>query len=144
MCEWNRNIIIQDIVLAIVINTSATLLGGDPFDHTWYTFTCVALATNVLGQFLLPTGTWARALTGWAGEASWRVYVQIFIENLIFVTIISLGAHRRRRSRCRMARHLRLPGPHWLRDLRGAHLRPEAQGVGPRVARIGYHWASLT
>ena len=39
MCEWNRNIIIQDIVLAIVINTSATLLGGDPFDHTWYTFT---------------------------------------------------------------------------------------------------------
>lgn len=92
MCEWNRNIIIQDIVLAIVINTSATLLGGDPFDHTWYTFTCVALATNVLGQFLLPTGTWARALTGWAGEASWRVYVQIFIENLIFVTIISLVA----------------------------------------------------
>ena len=90
MCECNRNIIIQDIVLAIVINTSATLLGGDPFDHTWYTFTCVALATNVLGQFLLPTGTWARALTGWAGEASWRVYVQIFIENLIFVTIISL------------------------------------------------------
>lgn len=64
--------------------------GRRPFDHTWYTFTCVALATNVLGQFLLPTGTWARALTGWAGEASWRIYVQIFIENLIFVTIISL------------------------------------------------------
>lgn len=34
MCEWNRNLIIQDVVLAIVINTSATLLGGDPFDHT--------------------------------------------------------------------------------------------------------------
>ena len=89
MCEWNRNLIIQDIVLAIVINTSATLLGGDSFDHTWYTFTCVALATNVLGQFLLPTGSWARALTGWAKDAKWRIYVQIFIENLIFVTIIS-------------------------------------------------------
>lgn len=89
MCEWNRNLIIQDIVLAIVINTSATLLGGDPFDHTWYIFTCVALATNVLGQLLLPTGSWACALTDWAGDAEWRVYVQIFIENLIFVTIIS-------------------------------------------------------
>lgn len=89
MCEWNRNLIIQDIVLAIVINTSATLLGGDPFDHTWYIFTCVALATNVLGQFLLPTGSVAGALTGPLGDASWRIYVQIFIENLIFVTIIS-------------------------------------------------------
>ena len=89
MCEWNRNLIIQDIVLAIVINTSATLLGGDPFDHTWYTFTCVALATNVVGQMVLPTGSIARALTGWAGDAGWRIYVQIFIENLIFVTVIS-------------------------------------------------------
>lgn len=89
MCTWNRNLIIQDLVLAIVINTSATLLGGDPFDHTWYTFTCVALSTNVVAQLVLPTGNWARALTGWAGEAGWRVYVQIFVENLIFVTIIS-------------------------------------------------------
>ena len=90
MCEWNRKLIIQDIVLAIVINTTATLLGHDLFDHTWYIFTCVALATNVLGQFLLPTGAWARALTGWARDAKWRVYAQIFVENLIFVTIISL------------------------------------------------------
>lgn len=90
MCEWNRKLIIQDIVLAIVINTTATLLGHDPFDHTWYIFTCVALATNVLGQFLLPTGAWARALTGWARDAKWHVYAQIFVENLIFVTIISL------------------------------------------------------
>lgn len=90
MCEWNRKLIIQDIVLAIVINTTATLLGHDPFDHTWYIFTCVALATNVLGQFLLPTGAWARALTGWARDAKWRVYARIFVENLIFVTIISL------------------------------------------------------
>lgn len=90
MCDFNKNVILQDIVLAIVINTSATLLGGDPFDYTWYTFTCVALATNIVAQVIIPTGSIARALTGWAGEASWRPYVQIFIENLIFVTIISL------------------------------------------------------
>lgn len=89
MCEWNRNLIIQDVVLAIVINTSATLLGGGPFDHTWYTFTCVALATNVVGQLILPTGSWARAATSPLGDAVWRVYAQIFVENLIFVTVIS-------------------------------------------------------
>ena len=50
----------------------------------------MALATNIIGQLVLPTGAVARALTGWAGDASWRVYAQIFIENLIFVTIISL------------------------------------------------------
>lgn len=89
MCTWNKNLIIQDIVLALVINTSATLLGSDPFDHTWYTFTCVALATNIVGQMILPTGSIATALTKPLGDASWRIYVQIFIENLIFVTIIS-------------------------------------------------------
>lgn len=89
MCTWNRNLIIQDIVLAIVINTSATLLGGDPFDHTWYIFTCVALATNVLGQVILPTGTIATSLTKPLGASPARIYVQIFIENLIFVTLIS-------------------------------------------------------
>ena len=90
MCEFNRSVIIQDLVLAIVINTSATIIDGAAFDHTWYTFTCVALATNVIAQLVLPTGTIARALTGWAGSAPWRVYAQIFVENLIFVTIISL------------------------------------------------------
>ena len=89
MREWNRNLIIQDVVLAIVINTSATLLAGDPFDHTWYIFTCVALATNVVGQLILPTGSWARAATSPLGDAAWRVYAQIFVENLIFVTVIS-------------------------------------------------------
>lgn len=90
MCEFNRSVIIQDLVLAIVINTSATIIDGAPFDHTWYTFTCVALATNVIGQLVLPTGSVARALTGWAGDAPWRTHAQIFVENLIFVTIISL------------------------------------------------------
>lgn len=90
MCEFNRSLIVQDLVLAIVINTSATIIDGAPFDHTWYTFTCVALATNVIGQLVLPTGSVARALTGWAGDAPWRIYAQIFVENLVFVTIISL------------------------------------------------------
>jgi hypothetical protein len=91
MCDWNIKTVIQDLILAVVINTSATLLAGAPLEwSTWYPFTCVAFATNVLAQLIIPTGSIARLLTGPLGESPARVYVQIFIENLIFVTIISL------------------------------------------------------
>lgn len=91
MCNWSRTVIIQDIVLAIVINTSATLLAGAELAWgTWYPFTCAALGTNILAQLVVPTGSIDRALTGPIGERTWRPYAQIFVENLIFVTIISL------------------------------------------------------
>lgn len=91
MCMWSRQVILQDLVLALVINTSATLLTGTPLAwSTWYPFTCVAFMTNVIAQLLLPTGSMARALTSPLGDASWRTYAQIFVENLVFVTIISL------------------------------------------------------
>lgn len=91
MCQWNIRTIINDLVLALVINTSATFLAGAPLElASWYTYTCVAFATNIVAQLILPTGTVAEALTRPLGDASWRMYVQIFIENLIFVTIISL------------------------------------------------------
>jgi len=91
MCEWNIRTILNDLVLALIINTSATLLAGAPMvAHTWYTYTCVAFATNIVAQLIVPTGTIAEALTNPLGDAPWRIYVQIFIENLIFVTIISL------------------------------------------------------
>jgi len=91
MCEWNIRTILNDLVLALVINTSATLLAGAPMvAHTWYTYTCVAFATNIVAQLIVPTGSIASALTSSLEGTSWRIYVQIFIENLIFVTIISL------------------------------------------------------
>ncbi len=91
MCTWNRQIIIQDLVLALVINTSATLLSGASLAwDTWYPYTCVAFVTNVVAQLIVPTGSIARALTKPLGERGCRIYVQIFIENLIFVTIVSL------------------------------------------------------
>ena len=91
MCNWNRQVIIQDIVLAIVINTSATLLSGAELAWgTWYPFTCAALGTNVLAQLVVPTGSIARALTRPAEGRAWRPYAEVFVENLVFVTIISL------------------------------------------------------
>jgi hypothetical protein len=80
MCDWNIKTVIQDLILAVVINTSATLLAGAPLEwSTWYPFTCVAFATNVLAQLIIPTGSIARLLTGPLGESPARVYVQIFV-----------------------------------------------------------------
>lgn len=91
MCKWNVRILVNDIVLALVINTSATLLSGAALEWaTWYPYTCVAFATNVLAQLLIPTVSISQSLTrGLEGSAA-RPYVSIFIENFIFVTIISL------------------------------------------------------
>ena len=92
MCSWSRQAIIQDIVLAIVINTSAALLSGAALAWgSWYPFTCAALGTNLLAQLVIPTGSIARAVTAPLGTVAWRVYAQIFVENLVFVTIISLA-----------------------------------------------------
>ena len=98
MCDWNIRVLVNDIVLALVINTSATLLAGAPMEWgtwypytcTWYPYTCVAFTTNVVAQLLIPTVSISQSLTkGLEGKAI-RPYLAIFIENLIFVTIISL------------------------------------------------------
>ncbi|MCC6099726.1 MAG: ABC transporter ATPase [Olsenella sp.] len=91
MCEWNKQMILNDLILALVINTSATLLAGVPLTWAnWYPYTCVAFTTNVVGQLVLPTGAWARAATRRMADGTGRLLAQVFIENLIFVTVISL------------------------------------------------------
>lgn len=91
MCHWNVRLLVNDIVLALVINTSATLLAGAPLEWgTWYPFTCVAFTTNVLAQLLIPTDSIAQSVTKALEGRSIRPYCSIFVENLIFVTIISL------------------------------------------------------
>lgn len=91
MCEWTRFTIVADIVLALVINTSATLLAGAPMElMSWYPYTCVAFGTNVVLQLILPVHGWAQGLSGWASDKSWGWLVEVFFENLIFVTCISL------------------------------------------------------
>lgn len=88
---WNRQLILQDLVLALVINTSATLLSGASLTwSTWYPFTCVAFVTNVLAQLVIPTADIAHTITKPFKNAPWQPYAHVFIENLIFVTVISL------------------------------------------------------
>lgn len=91
MCTWNRDVILQDLVLALVINTSATLLAGAPLEWgTWFPYTAVAFFTNVLAQLVIPTGSIAAAATRDLEGRPARLWCSVFIENLIFVTIISL------------------------------------------------------
>lgn len=91
MTKWNIVTVLQDIVLAIVINTSATLLGGAPLEFaSWYPYTCAAFGTNVLMQLVLPVPAAGQACTGWLAGRAGRPFASIFVENLIFVTGISL------------------------------------------------------
>ncbi|RHD73332.1 ABC transporter ATPase [Olsenella sp. AM30-3LB] len=91
MCKWNVRLLVNDIVLALVINTSATLLAGAPLEWgSWYPYTCVAFTTNVIAQLLIPTVSIANSLTRRLDHSALRPYVGVFVENLIFVTIISL------------------------------------------------------
>lgn len=90
MCKWNVATILGDLVLALVINTSAMLLGGAEITfQSWYPGVASAFFTNVLLQLVLPVPGFAAAVTGWAGERRWRPILQIFVENFVFVTCIS-------------------------------------------------------
>lgn len=83
MCEWNIRTLVNDIVLALVINTSATLLAGAPMAWgTWYPYTCVAFTTNVVAQLLIPTVSISQSLTKGLASKAARPYAAIFIENL--------------------------------------------------------------
>ena len=90
MCEWKINTVLCDLVLAIVINTSAMLFAGATFTFpAWYPGVASAFFTNVLLQLVLPVPGFAAAVTNWADGRRWRPLVQVFMENLVFVTCIS-------------------------------------------------------
>lgn len=90
MCPINLITILMDVVLAIVINTSAMLLSGAPISFvTWYPGTCAAFATNIVIQLIIPVPRIAQALTSLLGDRTVRPVFSVFIENLIYVTLIS-------------------------------------------------------
>ena len=90
MSPWNRIVILQDIVLAIVINTSAMLLTGAEITFpAWYPGTCSAFATNVLIQLIVPVTLIGRVLSKPLEASKARPILSIFVENLIYVTCIS-------------------------------------------------------
>lgn len=90
MTKWGLPVILCDLVLAVVINTSAMLLSGAPISFvTWYPGTASAFFTNILLQLVLPVPAAGRAASSFLEGKGARPIVQVFVENLIFVTCIS-------------------------------------------------------
>ena len=90
MTKWSLSIILGDLVLAIVINTSATLLSVASFVfETWYPGTASAFFTNVLLQLILPVPAAGRLVSKPLANSIARPLLSVFVENLIFVTCIS-------------------------------------------------------
>lgn len=91
MCSLDRTTIMQDLVLAVVINTTALLLTQAPLSFTsWYLGACAAFATNVLVQLVVPVPAVGRVLTRFLGSSRGRPACSVFVENFVFVTVISL------------------------------------------------------
>lgn len=90
MTRWALETVLCDLVLAIVINTSAMLLSHAPITFaTWYPGTASAFLSNVLIQLVLAVPLIGQVATRSLKNAPWRWVVSVFIENLIFVTCIS-------------------------------------------------------
>ena len=91
MTKWTITVVLCDLVLAIVINTSAMLVGGAPMSFVaWYPGVASAFFTNVLLQLILPVPAAGQLLSRPVAKSAWRWVVAVFFENLIFVTCISL------------------------------------------------------
>ena len=90
MTKWTLGVILCDLVLAVVINTSAMLLSAAPVSfQTWYPGTASAFFTNVLIQLVLPVPAAGQAATRFLAQSRIRPVFSVFVENLIFVTCIS-------------------------------------------------------
>ena len=90
MTKWSLGVILCDLVLAVVINTSAMTLSGAPITFvSWYPGTASAFFTNVLLQLILPVPAAGQLLTRPLASFKARWVASVFVENLIFVTCIS-------------------------------------------------------
>lgn len=91
MTKWSLEVIICDLVLAVAINTSAMLLSSAPISFsTWYPGTASAFFTNVLLQLVLPVPSIGTVLSKPLEGKGARWLLSVFVENLVFVTFISL------------------------------------------------------
>lgn len=91
MTKWSLSVVLCDLVLAIVINTSAMLIGGAAIEPApWYMGVACAFFTNVVVQLVLPVPAMGQAVSRPLAASRFRPLLAVFVENLAFVTCISL------------------------------------------------------
>lgn len=88
-----RFVVIQDLILAFVINTAATILNGG-FTDTWVYLVGMfqAFSINYVAGAMIPVpeiGRKAADLPGLKEGTFLHKFIRIFVTNAIFVTIIS-------------------------------------------------------
>ena len=90
MTKWSLEVVLCDLVLALVINTSAMLISGAAITfQAWYPGVASAFFTNVLLQLVLPVPAWGRVLSRPLSASRVRPVLSVFVENLVFVSCIS-------------------------------------------------------
>lgn len=91
MTKWGLGVILCDLVLALVINTSAMLLSGaEILPAPWYTGVACAFFTNVVVQLIVPVPRIGQVLSRVLEGKAARPILAVFVENLLFVTCISI------------------------------------------------------
>ena len=91
--QVQRAILLQDLVLAFVINTAATVLSGGMTDTgAYFAGIFQAFSTNYIAGLILPVETIGRAAAKGLGlreGTAGHRFVRVLVINAIFVTIIS-------------------------------------------------------
>jgi hypothetical protein len=88
-------VLLQDLILAFVINSSATILGGGFTDTGVYLVGMfMAFSINYIAGLIIPVERIGRAVAGGLGLRDGSLphkLVRVFVINAIFVTIISFS-----------------------------------------------------
>lgn len=91
--QIQMQVLLQDLVLAFVINSTATILGGGYKDAASYLIGMfMAFSINYIAGIIIPVERIGRAVASGVGFKDGTLgfkLVRIFIINAIFVTIIS-------------------------------------------------------
>lgn len=92
--KWTFTVI-QDVILAVVINTTAAILSG-VFPGVWlYLRGCVcAFSINILSGVLLPVERWGElfgTMVVKSGKEPFNRIARVFLINAVYVTIISFS-----------------------------------------------------
>lgn len=88
--RWN---IVTNVLMALSINTAATILAGGDTLSGWVQGCCCAFTVNTVAAAIIPVGkigAWfSRRVCGTKDSGFWEMLARNFIINAIYVTIVS-------------------------------------------------------
>lgn len=90
--RWN---VVTNVLMALSINTAATILAGGDTLSGWVQGCCCAFTVNTVAAILIPVGrigAWFSRKVCRTGETGfWEMLARNFIVNAIYVTVVSFS-----------------------------------------------------